>query len=103
MAAISILAPGMTPAVSNEIEVAPGENVVVSIYTDTGEPIPYAISLYLQRKDVLDNFNDLSTLDYGFAALKRDSNMFVITTEGTYRVRRPDILAFGVNVGVQTG
>lgn len=101
--ASSILAPGVSEAVSGEVEVLDSTGTVVSLYTDNGDPIPADVVLFLERKSITDNFERVATIDYGFIKLKRDCNVIAITTPGTYRIYRPDISNFFVNVGVQIG
>jgi hypothetical protein len=101
--ATSILAPAQFPGPSSEIVVGNDEQVIISIYTDIGGDVPHGPVLRLQREDINGNFMTVATPGYGKIFLSNGCQQVVITTPGTYRVLRPDITAWGVNVGVQEG
>lgn len=101
--ASSILAPEQTPANSSPITVTDTTPKLITIYTDSGVEIPYGVTLVLERLTVAGNYEDVSTAQYGRITLSKDNKSIVINGIGTYRVARPDITAFGVNVGVQEG
>lgn len=98
-----ILAPGQTESYSSEITIGADQEVTIQIYSDNGGGIPYGPTFRLQRKTILNNFEDVATIDMGRVVLKSDLTVLVLSASGTYRVYRPDISAFGVNIGVQTG
>lgn len=101
--ASSILAPAQTPANSSPIVVTENSSKLITIYTDNGTELPYGVTLVLERLTVAGNYEDVSTAQYGRIVLTKDNKSILINGVGTYRVARPDITAFGVNVGVQEG
>lgn len=101
--ATSILAPAQTAGPSAEIVVGDDEQVIIGIYTDTGGDIPSGPVLRLQREDINGNFMTVATPGYGRIFLSNGCQQIVITTPGTYRILRPDLTPWGVNVGVQEG
>ena len=101
--ATSILAPAQFAAPSAEIVVGDDEEVIIAIYSDVAGDIPSGPVLRLQRKDINNNFMTVATPGYGKIFLSNGCQQIVITTPGTYRILRPNITAWGVNVGVQQG
>lgn len=101
--ATSILQPSTIEGASANIIVTEGNSKLISLYTDTGDDIPYGVVLKLQRLTVAGYFENVSTTLHGPVLLKKDNKTVIINGVGTYRVYRPDISEFGVNVGVQEG
>lgn len=101
--ATSILTPGLAAAESSEITVGNGDSVLVSIYTDDGENMPSGPVLSLKRADINGNFINVATPGFGRITFTWGCQQMVITSPGTYKVSRPDISVWGVNIGVQTG
>ncbi len=102
--ATSILAPGNEEDDSSEIVLADGESATISIYNEEGDPLPNTLAGFpVQRKNVLEVWENVSTVEIGFVKLRHDSMMLTISSPGTYRVHRPDIsadteAAFGVQL-----
>lgn len=97
-----VLAPGTAEATSVDITVNSGSPVPVSLYTTTGGDIPSGVVCQLLRRTAAGNFMELSTVGIGAIVLTGQSRMLVISTPGVYRVRRPDIAEYVVQVGVET-
>lgn len=96
-----VLAPGQTAANSSNIVVTSSESQVVAIYTDTdGVTVPPHVTMVVERQTAAGFFEPTSTAGVGTLLLSSASNVIHIVLPGTYRVRRPDISEFGVNVGV---
>lgn len=98
-----LIAPGVSEAISPDIVVTDTSGTPISIYTADGTSVPYGVVFDLERKNVAGTYQLVRTVEYGAIRLKHDMNMLLITTPGTYRVVRPDITEFGVNVGLQLG
>ena len=103
MMASILITPGVSEQISPDIVVADSSGVAIGIYTEDGNRIPYGVVFDLERKTVAGNYQLVKTIDYGAVRLKYDLNVLLITTPGTYRVVRPDITEFGVNIGLQLG
>lgn len=101
--ASSILAPGQTAANSSEFSVGDTETVFIAVFTDTGVNVPYGPVLTLQRADINGNFITVATAGYGRISFNSGCQQLTINSPGTYRVARPDITPWEVNVGVQLG
>lgn len=101
--ATSILTPGQTAEDSATFTVADGASLLVSIYTDDGKDMPSGPVLSLKRADINGNFINVATAGFGRITFTWGCQQLVITSPGTYKVSRPDISAWGTNIGVQTG
>ncbi|WAX21772.1 hypothetical protein [Stenotrophomonas phage RAS14] len=101
--ATSILAPGLTEAVSDEFTIADGECVLLSVYNPDGLNMEVGPVLTVQRADINGNFITLATVQY--SAIRFDANMQQVTLSmpGTYRVARPDISAWNFEIGISLG
>lgn len=88
------LAAGQTAATSSDIVVAPGASVTVGLFSThpTGD-LPGSFEYWLYADTPA---QDRKVIDLGKVPPQ------VISGPGTYRVVRPDISAFGVDVGVFT-
>lgn len=100
--ASSILSPGQEAAFSSEIVVSDDSEVLVGVYTPDGKDIPSGIALRLQIRDINGNFITASTVGFGVIVLSRAAQQFIISRPGVYRISRPDISFFEVDVGVYT-
>ena len=89
----TVLAAGQTAAASSVITVGEGERVTVGIFAGSGA-IPYPVALNVR-------INSPGS-DEIVAVLNRANNTTVLSGPGSFVVRRPDITAFGVNVGAFT-
>ena len=98
-----VLAPGVSEQASSDIVVTNSNGLPVSIFTDDGSEIPYGAILYLQRLTAAGVYVDVATAGYGKIVLNQQCNLFAISIPGTYKVLRPDISQFGVNIGVEAG
>lgn len=99
--ATELTAPGQTEENSSDIVVDEGATKLLSIYTDEdGVDVPYGVVIKLQKQNVLGFWRDVYSPDFGRVAMRHDLFDLVITSPGTYRLCRPDISAFGVNVGI---
>lgn len=98
-----VLTPGVSEQSSADIVVSNNNGLPVSIYTDDGSDIPYGAILYLRRLMPSGDYVDVSTAGYGKIVLNSQCNLFAISIPGTYKVYRPDISNFGVNIGVDAG
>ncbi len=101
--ATSVLSPAQTAADSSTFTVADGDSLLVSIYTDDGLDMPSGAVLSLKRADINGNFINVATAGFGRITFTWGCQQILITSPGTYKVVRPDISVWGVNVGVQTG
>lgn len=101
--ATQILAAGNTDVASSSFTVGEDECVLVSAFTSTGSDLPPGPVLTVQRQDLNGNYITLSTIGYGAVRLMMQCQHVTISMPGTYRVKRPDISMFDVEVGVQTG
>lgn len=94
MAQTTHLAAGQTAATSTDIVVAAGASVSVGLFTDrAGDAIPAALEIWLliDTPGVDNRVIDLA---------KEPGNARAVSGPGTYRVSRPLLTAYGVNVGV---
>lgn len=96
-----ILTPGQTANASDDIVVVSGTPVVITVYTSDGSGIPRGIQLDLQRKTSINTWVDIFTLEYAKIMFKYDMNTLVLNYAGTYRITRPDITSYGVNIGAE--
>ena len=94
------LAPGQTAAVSSTISVASGDIKVISIYAGTDVPIPAGVDMKLQRQNAVGNWQDVYAPELGHVVLQPTLLNVVVSGIGEYRVVRPNISVYGVNVGV---
>ncbi|QDJ96374.1 hypothetical protein Xoosp13_188 [Xanthomonas phage Xoo-sp13] len=101
--ASSILSPGQTAANSSEFTVGDTETVFIAVFTDTGANLPSGPVLTLQRADINGNFITVATAGFGRIFFSANCQQLTINSPGTYRVARPDISPWGVNIGVQLG
>lgn len=90
MAQTTILAAGTSAAVSSNVVVASGNVVSIGIFADT--PIPAGVVLYVKQDTPSASDNVVAKLSNNFRAIS-------ISSPGTYRVSRNNILAQGVSVG----
>ena len=98
-----VLTPGVSAQASSDIVVSNSNGLPICIYTDDGSEIPYGVILYLQRRTPTGAYADVSTAGYGKIVLTQQCNVFAISIPGVYKVFRPDISEFGVNIGVDAG
>lgn len=97
MTQTTALAAAQTAATSSDITVAAGAVVTVALFTDRADGvIPTAGLEYWLYLDTVSADNKI--VDLG----KCKGYSTAISSPGTYRVKRPDISAYGVNVGVDT-
>lgn len=92
MAQSSILAAGQTELASTDITVAAGSNATVSIKVADGVSIPGNFSLPI----VLDQ----DGVERVVSSLSHAYPLRVIVGPGVFRVNRPDISDFGVDIEV---
>lgn len=101
--ATSIMEPGMTAEVSSTVAVEDGSSKLITLYTVDGTEIPYGIIFALERQTINGFFETVSISGVGRVILSKDSKSVLLTGIGVYRVKRPDISAFEMAVGVQEG
>ena len=92
MAQTTILAAGQSAATSTDVTVAAGSNATVGIFA-TGE-IPAGVQISVR----IDTPGD----DAPVAVLNNITPNHVLSGPGVFRVYRPDISSYGVNVGVHS-
>jgi Ni,Fe-hydrogenase I small subunit len=91
MAQSTILASAQTAATSSDVVIAAGASAVVGIFAAAGVQIPEGV-----RCTVL---QDTPGNDNAIKFLTAQEPTTVINGPGTFRVWRPAITAYGVNVG----
>ncbi len=101
--ATSILDAGLTEAYSDEITVADGDCVLLSVYNPDGLDIPAGPVLTVQRADINGNFITLATVGYANIRFMANMQQVTISMPGTYRVARPDISVWNFEIGVSQG
>lgn len=97
----SVLAPGKTRTFSDEIQIAEGTLVLVSVYTATGKDLSFGPILTLQFKDINDSFVSVKTPKLGEITFSSNCQHVILGTPGTYRVYRPDLSSWSDDVGVE--
>lgn len=94
------LAPAKAAGHSTTTTVGSSETKVLSIYTDSGVPVPIGVDMKLQRKTAADFWQDVYAPDFGKVVFTANLLNVSISSIGDYRVLREDITTYGVNVGV---
>jgi hypothetical protein len=97
----SILFPGTDPSYSAEFTVTPSTCVVVAVYTADGIDVGPGPALILEVKGIDGKFYEVETEGRGLIVFGKNLQQLYLKTEGTYRVRRPDLLAWDDKVGVE--
>lgn len=97
----SILFPGSDPSYSAEFAVTSSVCVVVSVYTADGVDVSAGPALILEVKGIDGNFYQVETEGDGLIVFSKNMQQIYLKTEGTYRVRRPDLLPWDDKVGVE--
>lgn len=92
MAQATILASAQTAATSTDVVVAAGSQVTIGIFATGAIPAGVQVSV------AVDTPGD----DANATVLNNTRPNTVISGPGTFRAYRPDISAYGVNVGVFT-
>lgn len=92
MAQTTILASAQTAATSSDITLLQGETRTVGIFSSA------AIPAYFDFAIMIDTPGD----DRQIGVLNAQVPALVISGPGTFRIKRPDISAGGVNAGVYT-
>lgn len=97
----SILFPGTDPSYSAEFAVTPSVCVVVSVYTADGVDVTAGPALILEVKGIDGKFYQVETEGDGLIVFSKNMQQIYLKTEGTYRVRRPDLIPWDDKVGVE--
>lgn len=92
MAQNQVLASAQTAAVSSDITVASGTTITFGLFSSAAIPLP--VQCVIRQ--------DSPGKDMLAGKLTAVSPVHTLTGPGTFRVYRPDISAYGVNVGVFT-
>ena len=102
MPAATLLAPGNTELTSATFTVVNGSPATLVAYSGDSSPIEYPGKVILQRKKMLDVFENFSTVYDGNILFKEDSKSYNVDIPGVYRVYRPDLSQFtNLSVGVE--
>ena len=92
MAQATILAAGQTAATSSDLVLAAGASATVGIFATGRIPSGVELSVFL----------DTPGDDQFIARLTEQDSATSIMGPGTYRVKRPDVSAYGLGVGAFT-
>ena len=94
----SILHPGKSATISSNFDV--DTTMVVAIYSNNGT-LPTNVWIGLQRKSINGSWIDVENIKLGKLILTKNVSIFQIISPGTYRLIRPDVNAYGVDIGAE--
>lgn len=98
--ATTLISNGKTRLVSPELTIHNGQFLTFTLTSDTD--IPNSMRQFkIERKNSENVFKPYSLNDGIFCYLDYDATEVTISVPGTYRIIRPDITNFNVNVGVE--
>lgn len=98
--ATTLISNGKTRQTSTEITIYNGQFLTFSLTSDSDIPTTMR-QFKIERKNSENVFKPYSLNDGIFCYLDYDANSVTISVPGTYRIIRPDITNFNVNVGVE--